>query len=156
METEMSKEKSFWKSLPRDLALEHKVTASDLCIKKQLERIVKLEAPLKVAGFKVEGMLAVGQELIRTHNRITYLESLIGLGDNNFEASCELLLSYETRIIDLDAKIKIVKVGNIEAVQYSDEDILTGKKRMDITPEIAYQMGVQAGILACGEVLSKL
>ena len=42
--------------------------------KKQAERIEQLEEPLKAANFKVDGMLAVGQELINLKQRIKELE----------------------------------------------------------------------------------
>jgi len=53
-------------------------------IEKQAERIKELEAenkalrrPLEVANFKVDGMLAVGNELINRAKRIKDLEALL-------------------------------------------------------------------------------
>ena len=45
--------------------------------KKQAERIEQLEEPLKAANFKVDGMLAVGQELINLKQRIKELETVL-------------------------------------------------------------------------------
>ena len=44
-------------------------------IEQQTERIKELERPLKATGFKVDGMLAVGNELSRQDKRIKELEA---------------------------------------------------------------------------------
>lgn len=61
--------------------------------------------------------------------------------------------SLQQELTALQEKVKEVKIGNIEIPPFDDKNIITGEK-MNLTLELAHYMGVETGILLCGEVLS--
>lgn len=60
----------------------------------------------------------------------------------------------QSQISTLQEKAKEVCVGDLEMPPFDDIDIFTNKK-MNSTPELAYLMGFETGVLVCGEILSK-
>ncbi len=118
---------------------DHIITAAE----KLQSRIAELELTL--------------QDMLKRFGCKTDLNAQKIVGDYAHEARVLIarISTLEAELAEREAQIKIVKVGDLETVPYSNTNFITGKPLLDLTPQVVYEMGVQAGILECGEILSK-